>query len=132
MRLACPDARRIYEFAICPEQNASGDTPHTQSGLVLLTRDARGNAVPKINEDAALRFITSRFLDSKVTRQPCGLDQYQFWGEASAKHENRQSDFMLQLEDVLYSGNPNEIPMGDTDNTSNIDSYLDILRLQGR
>ena len=44
-------------------------------------------------------------------------------------HEHRQSDdFMLQLEDVLYSGNPNQIPMGATDNTSNIDSYLDILR----
>ena len=43
-------------------------------------------------------------------------------------HEHRQSDFMLQLEDVLYSGNPNQIPMGATGNTSNIDSYLDILR----
>ena len=120
--------RSSYEFAICPEQNASGDTPHTQSGLVLLTRDARGNVTPSINKDAALRFIASRFLDSKVTRQLCGLDQYQFWREASAKHEHRQSDFMSQLEDVLYSGNPNQIPMGAADNTSNIDSYLDILR----
>ena len=84
----------------------------------------------KINEDAALRFIASRFFDGKVTEQLSGMAQQQLWQQACHEHGLRDQNFMRQLEDVLYSGIKTEIPRSSdgAKDMAAIDSYLDILQ----
>eukprot|EP00951_Prasinocladus_malaysianus_P011669 scaffold86497_cov26-Prasinocladus_malaysianus.AAC.1 len=113
--------REIVDFAFSPHPS-SGQT----SSFISIEQSA-DIWQPRINEQAALLFISSLFYkNEKVRDQLCKLTPRDLWYQAGLVHEQRQSDFRRQLEDVLYQGMAAELQ--NIANMGHMEAYLDMLR----